>query len=516
MLRLLPVLLLALLVLPASASAAPRCAKNTIVIGPKKQPRACLPKTLPAANPTVLKPLVKGKPNRRLERLAMREFRARAAQSDLPAGVTMEVKDGVVEVRNKAGAGVTMGLDKANEVPDCPQASGDVPAKLDETLTFGFATVVHGKRTWTLITMRNEATWTGHVGVGAKAETVDIAFRGELSIKSGVEIAATGKTLKRNPTRTYRSAVSKKGLPVQFDVIALAKELTLRGPKGKRGGEEDLKAATGLFTTSMFGLMEVQSTLEKGDKRWYDDRACAVIDFKWTPEKVVKGGRADWNAWVNAQDGTRAADARWTMSSGCGAISATSLSGATVAFGVSDGAGAWVPESEGACAKGEITSTAGRPREFNHYVAPLQPTRYRYDVTVDFRKSMGPGIAETTATGKGTFTTGPGEGIAEGTGSFAGSEWDSGVLNTCGQDMLKTRTFSSAVAVGGEIQGDAVTVGFTAIERPFDAAWIVSLPVTGGETVVESRAPFCGTPNLALRHAKIVVKATPVERPWGS
>jgi hypothetical protein len=49
MLRLLPLLLIALLVLAAPASAAPRCPAGTIVIGAKQQPRACLPKTLPAA-----------------------------------------------------------------------------------------------------------------------------------------------------------------------------------------------------------------------------------------------------------------------------------------------------------------------------------------------------------------------------------------------------------------------------------------------------------------------------------
>ena len=36
------------------------------------------------------------------------------------AGVTMETKDGVVELRNKAGDSVSMGLDKANVVPKCP------------------------------------------------------------------------------------------------------------------------------------------------------------------------------------------------------------------------------------------------------------------------------------------------------------------------------------------------------------------------------------------------------------
>ena len=39
-----------------------------------------------------------------------------------------------------------------------------------------------------------------------------------------------------------------------------------------------------------------------------------------------------------------------------------------------------------------------------------------------------------------------------------------------------------------------MTLGFTAIERPFEAAWIVTLPVTGGEQTITARQPFCGTP----------------------
>ena len=511
MLRLLPLLLIALLVAAAPASAAaPRCAKNTVVIGPKKGPRACLPKTLPAANPSVLKPLVKLKPDRRLERLAMQRFRARAAQADLPAGVKMIEKDGVIELRKQSGASVSMGLDKHNVVPDCPQANGDVPAKFDETLTFGVATAEHGKRTWALVTVRNEATYTGHVGVGAKAETLDIAFRGELSMKSGVEIASTGKVLKRNPTRTYRSALTKKGVPVKFDPVALARELTLRGPKGQRGDAADLKAATGLVSTSMIGLMELRYELEKGDKRWYDARACAQIDFTWAPEKVVKGGRADWNVWVNAQDGTRAADARWAMTSGCGALSAANLSGATVTFGVADGAGAWVPESEGACAKGEITSTAGRPREFDHHVPPMELKRWRYDIRVDFKKDMGSGIAQTNAVGVGRVTVGPGEGYVDGEGEFFGTEWDSGVGNPCGHDMLRSRAFSTTVVTGAKIEGDEVTIAFTAVERLFENSWILKLPLTGGEEFYTSYQPFCGDPKKALHTSTIKVTGTPV------
>ncbi|MDA0181112.1 hypothetical protein OJ997_12470 [Solirubrobacter phytolaccae] len=510
MLRLLPLCLIALLVLAAPANAAAsKCPRGTVVIGSKKHPRACLPKTLPAKSPALLKPFA-GKVDRKLEQLAMRELRARAARAgDLPPGVEMTIDGSVIELRRESGASVSMGLETASTVPQCPRADGNVPATLDETLVFGTATADHGKRTWKLVTMRSEATWTGHVGVGAKAETFDVAFRGELSIKSGVEIAATGKALKRNPTRTYRSALSKKGVPVGFDPIALARELTFRGPKGLRASEQDIEVATGLFKTSMLGLMEIPDALADGDKRWYDERACAVLDFTWSPEKVVKGGRADWNAWVNAQDGTRATDARWTLTSGCGAFSAASLSGATVSFGVADSAGAWVPNSDGACAKGEITSTAGRPRPFDHHVFPVDAKRWRYDIKIEFLKDMGPEIVPTKATGTGSVTVGPGEGVVEGSGAFSGTEWASGADNTCGDDMTRQRAFSSAVAVGAEIQGEEVTIGFTAIERPFDAAWIVTVPVTGGEQTFKTKQPFCGEPEKAVRTAIVRIAATP-------
>jgi hypothetical protein len=55
-----------------------------------------------------------------------------------------------------------------------------------------------------------------------------------------------------------------------------------------------------------------------------------------------------------------------------------------------------------------------------------------------------------------------------------------------------------------------VTLGFTANLRPFEAAWIVTLPVTGGEKTITARQPFCGAPGLAATTAKITLTATPV------
>lgn len=540
-------LILALFVLAEPASAAPRCPKGATVV--VKKPRACLAKTLDG--PRALKPLLKLAPkapkgaraNRKTERLAQRMLAARAGaraarrrddglfgrqvsqrtaadgttttRFERPDGIDVDVRshDGgaVIELRDRAGAGHTVGMERLDDVPRCPRADGDVPATLDHRITYGQAVAKGGRRTWTLVTTRTEITWTGHVGVGAKAERFDFTLRGEVSIRSGVEVARTGKALKRNPTRTYRSALTRTGVPVDADVAALAKALTLRGPKGKRALPEDIQPFTSLVTTSVMGLAEVVDALRAGDRRWYDERACATLDYTWAPEKVVKGGRADYDLKLFAQDGTPPAAADIAVGSACGTASAEAYSGTGFRFAVVDSAGAWGPDPyAGSCVTVDITSTAGRPRLLAHAIPPLESQRRRYTFRVEFSQRMGPGIAETRATGTGTVTLGPQDGIVEGTGTFSGTEWDSGPANTCGQDMLRTRAFSSPVAFGGEIQGDQVTLAFTAIERPFDAAWIVTLPLTGGERTFSSRQPFCGEPDRALRTAKITVTSTPV------
>ena len=100
----------------------------------------------------------------------------------------MEAKDaagGVIELRDRSGAGHTLGMSEQNDMSRCPKAGGDVPATLDHRFTYGQAVSQNGKRTWILATTRTEITWTGHVGVRAKAETFDFALRGEVSILLG-------------------------------------------------------------------------------------------------------------------------------------------------------------------------------------------------------------------------------------------------------------------------------------------------------------------------------------------
>ncbi len=159
---------------------------------------------------------------------------------------------------------------------------------------------------------------------------------------------------------------------------------------------------------------------------------------------------------------------------------------------------------------GEITSTAGPAAAAQHSIPPREATRYRYDIVIDFKKDMGSGIAQTLATGLGRVTVGPGEGYVDGEGDFFGTEWDSGIGNPCGHDMLRTRAFSSPVVVGAKIEGDRVTIAFTAIYMLFDASWILTLPLTGGEEFYTSYQPFCGDPQKALRWSKVKVTGTPV------
>ena len=200
--------------------------------------------------------------------------------------------------------------------------------------------------------------------------------------------------LKRNPTRTYRSALTKQRVPGRRRRRRRSlREFNLRGPKGARALPEDIQPFTGLLATSAMGLVgHHQTELEKGDKRWYDERACATLDYTWTPEKVVKGGRADYDLKVFAEDGAPPAAANADIGSSCGTASAAAWSGTGFRFSVEDTAGAWGPNPyAGSCVSIDITSTAGRPRIVHHSIPPLEAQRWRYTFKVDFSKTMGPG-----------------------------------------------------------------------------------------------------------------------------
>jgi hypothetical protein len=417
----------------------------------------------------------------------------------------------LINARARNGVGATMGLEKGPRPPECPTAAGDVPARYLYGLTIGHETVEHGKRTFTLANVRVEGRWHGYVGVGAKAEKFDVSLRGVTEVRSGVEIAATGKTLKRDPTRVFRAALDKRGLPVRTRGASLVKDIRLRGPQGNRYRAEYLKPAGNLLWLVAEGVDAADKALEEGDKRWYDEMRCAKLESTHSPDRVTKGGRADWKVTALAADGTKVANADWGADSGCGEVSTSGTGGPTVDVTLVDVAGAWGWDPyQPACAVIGATTPAGRPRAVYSTIPPVEPPGdLRVTVSFDYEKRMGVGIAESLVHGSGEFLMRPDGQYYEGSGSYRGVEWDQTPDNTCGEDMTRSRDIAGATTVGGQHNGDGtITVGITGNEKPQEFSWIVTVPETGGTETITNRQTFCGEPNLAARKTVITVTVT--------
>jgi hypothetical protein len=276
-----------------------------------------------------------------------------------------------------------------------------------------------------------------------------------------------------------------------------------------RGEEED--AMRGLLVTTLMAIGDIDTSLEKGDARWYEQRACARRDFDSSPAQVTKGGQADWDVRVTAADGAPVAAAIWTSSSGCGSITAPT-SGAPAHFTVRDGASDWGPNPDrGACVQAEATTPAGRTPVLEHSIPPAPLMRRRFTLSVKYGETMGMGITPTDFSGKGAITIGPDQDSAEAAGTDSRSEWDQRVDNTCGQDMSATRTFAGEGLLGVVRNDDGTfSLAFTAVERPWRYAWIVDVPPEGGTRVITDRKPFCGEPGLAATKATITVSGAEV------
>jgi hypothetical protein len=529
--------LLSLLTAVPAAEAAKRC-------GPKR-PAACLPKRLPPSATALERTLgtpPRGHRSRKAERLARRLARrmqppataARAAQDESTStefthkglDVTAQtrerrpsdevsVRDDLAwqfEARDRTGAGYTMGRDARHATPRCPSAVGAVPARYDEGLVVGRAVSIHGTRKWETTTFRIDGTWQGTVGAAAKAERFDVDLRGVLEKRAGVEIAATGKVLERKPTRTFRTALTMRGLKVGTAPASLAHDVRMRAPRGQRlsRGDEE-QAMSALLVATLNAVGDIDAALEQGDRRWFDERACATRDFDASPALVGKGGQADWDVRVAAADGTPVATAIWTSSSACGSLAAPA-SGAPAHFTVHDSASAWGPNPErGACVRAEATTPAGRTPVLEHAIPPAPLLRRRFAFSIWYGETMGMGITPTDFSGKGEITIGGDQEYVEGTGTYSGSEWDQRFDNTCGQDMGATRTFAGDGKLDVQRNDDGTySLGFTAVERPWRFAWIVVVPPEGGTRVITSRKPFCGTPESADTKATITVVGSEV------
>lgn len=436
---------------------------------------------------------------------------------ELQADEQGDATQATVEVTDRSGAGVVFGVGESGPPPPmCPSPAGDVPARLRQELVVGSIEVVGRRRYRRVVTQLIEGRWHGYVAVTARAERFDLSLRGSLEVRAQTE-SASGKVLKREGTRTFRTALDKRGLPVGVDPVSLLRDMRLRGPKGRYLAAGDEREATTLVAHTAAAVTGISGELERGDRRWYDARACATVDHTSSPERVTRGGRADWEVTVLAADGQKVADAIWAPSSTCGALTASGTRGPSISLAVTDDAGRWGPQPYApACATAEITSTAGRPRAFDHTIPPVAATDLRVDVAVAHTEDMGFGVVPTTMTGSGSALIRAGERAAEGTGQWSATEWWVAPDNTCGQDMGRARNVTGTAVVGAQDNGDGtVTVAFTAVERPFTMAWIWVFPADGG--TIESRAQrqFCGEPGRAALTTRITVTVTRVERPWG-
>jgi len=423
-----------------------------------------------------------------------------------------------MEVTDRNGAGVVFGLgEEGPPTPTCPTAAGDVPSRLRQELIVG-AIMVDGRRRHRRIAKQLiEGRWHGYVAVTARAERFDVALRGSLEVRSQIESATTGKVLKHEGTRTYRTALDKRGLPIGTDPVSLLGELRLRGPKGRYIAAGELREASNLVAFTAAAVSEIDGELSRGDSRWYEARACARLDHVSSPERVTRGGRADWEITAFAADGQKVADAVWTPGSACGALTASGTRGPSIRLAVVDDAGRWGPEPYApACATAEVTTTAGRPRTFDHQIAPVAATDLRVQISVVHREDMGPGVVPTEMTGSGTVEIRHGERSAEGTGQWSASEWWVTPENTCGQDMTRARNVGGSAVVGAQDNGDGtITIAFTAVDRPFNMAWIWVFPAEGGTIANTRQRQFCGEPAGATHTTEITVSVTRVERPWG-
>ncbi|MES1192690.1 MAG: hypothetical protein ABUM26_00080, partial [Solirubrobacterales bacterium] len=303
-------------------------------------------------------------------------------------------------------------------------------------------------------------------------------------------------------------------IPIGTDIEAVSSALRMRTPKGTRiDTQDDLDR----LTTSALGIAiamdDIDKELAKGDERWYERRECAVIDYTRSPEKVVKGGSGEWEAWVTAADGKPVTASQWSPSSSCGTLSTTTIGPDRARMRVTDTTNTWDYEPHTpACVAIEVTTPAGRPRLVLNTIDVEPPGRWRYTFKVLYNADMGPDVAPTAMTGSGSVVLGPREREAMGTGSYSGTEWASGVENTCGEDMTRTRAFSGTATVGATANDDGtVSVAFTANERPLTMAWIVVVPPEGGTERITAKQPFCGEAGRAATQADITVTRTKIE-----
>ncbi len=438
------------------------------------------------------------------------EFRS----ADLTLQMQAQKGEFSLDIRDRSGAGGFMKFGSVgSDVPRCPTAAGDVPSKFDTRLTWGEATAEHGVRSVVAVTIIFDGDWHGYVGVGGRAERFDVAMRGALEVRTSSEMAGTGKVLRRDPTRTYRSVLDRKAIPVGTDGKSVLGGARLFGPKGAISSSIDRTLGNVLAGLVAQQVDAVSAELKVGDGRWYDQRLCARTSLEsYRPEHVTKGATANWQVRATDVAGQVVTDAQWTVSSTCGQLAAEATRGPTLRASVADAAGKWGPDPYApGCLTAEVTSTAGRAATFTHTIEPKKPDGYRFTIAVTYNETIGSGVAETNMTGTGSVFLPWNEDNAEGTGTYEGTEWDGTVANPCGEDMGRSRGYSGKAIVGVHRNRDGTfSVAFTAAERPLRHSFLAIVPATGGAVDSTGKQPFCGEAGRAKTTTKLVVTSAAV------
>lgn len=418
-------------------------------------------------------------------------------------------------VRQRGSGGETSGATIDDRMSRCPTAAGVADGSYALGLVKGKGVFSHGKRTWATVRVRIEGTVTGHVGMEAKAKTFDAELRATVEGRGWTEIAATGKVVKRLGTSTFHAYVKRNALPVDLSEAALVeiiRGIAVRGPHGAYAANQgELNVATATVTSLATAVLAARDQVVKGDQRWYDNRACATIDYTAAPGELSPGDTASWDAEVHAADGSVPSDATWTASTSCaGTFSPTSARGPKARFTAVEAGGDWSRDPDRhACIRAEALSPAGRSKLLDHTIfAKEQPKgRYRFTISVTYHEDRGVGVVPTDVVANGSVEAEVGGGQGEGTGTWSGTEWDSGIGNACGQDMQRLRNVTGATTATAKLNDDSTaTVFLMANERPLALSWLVTVPLSASQQVITGVQPFCGTPGGGKTTSTVTVE----------
>jgi hypothetical protein len=189
----------------------------------------------------------------------------------------------------------------------CPTADGKVAGRLKGKAA-GSITSAQGSTLRTLSASINaDAEYEAHVGDDGRWTDFDYEFRVVVELRDSTVDAASGKVVASEGTKTWRYFVAQKHQPrqgVDFDKAKTADGLdaeiardfggtrfNLRGPRGDRlSSLSNIRALVangyiGIATTIAAKEYIRRAAMERAEKHWYDEEACAMLDVK--PDKEM-------------------------------------------------------------------------------------------------------------------------------------------------------------------------------------------------------------------------------------